>query len=146
MKVSKDAQAVIVKKQNGSLLFLVIKRFDKDKQEDHYRLVKGGIENGETAEQAAKRESSEEVGISEIAKSEFLTRYEYIGGEVRHEVEVFLLTIDAGVDILSIDSTNEGGFTIKEAIWMDKDEAVGKLNFADEKKLIEEAVKKISNE
>jgi 8-oxo-dGTP pyrophosphatase MutT (NUDIX family) len=143
MKISKDAQAVIIKKENGNVLFLVIKRFDKDKQEDHYRLVKGGIEEGESAEQAAKREVLEEVGIKKITKSEFLTQYEYVGGEVKHEVEVFILTPEIDSYNLTINSTNEGGFTIKEAVWMNENDAKDKLNFTDEKKLIEKAVEKI---
>lgn len=126
------------------MLFLVIKRFDKEKQEDHYRLVKGGIEEGETAEQAAMREASEEVGITKIAKSEFLTHYEYVGGDVKHEVDAFILTPESDTDILSTDSTNEGGFTIKEAVWMDKGEAIDKLNFTDEKNLIQKTVEKMA--
>lgn len=125
-------------------MFLVIKRFDKEKQEDHFRLVKGGIEKGETAEQGARREAAEEVGIFDVAKSEFLTRYEYVGGEVKHEVEVFLLTVNSDNGALSINSANEGGFTIKEVVWMDGNEAISKLNFIDEKRLIEGALERIS--
>jgi len=47
MKISKDAQAVICKKDGDAIKFLLLKRFDKELDETHYRLVKGGIENEE---------------------------------------------------------------------------------------------------
>ena len=142
MKISNDAQAVITKKDEGVDYFLIIKRFDKEKQSDHYRLVKGGIEQNETSEQAAVREVGEEVGIKEILKSEFLCHYGYTGGEVRHEVDVYLLTISGQSDV-SVNSENEGGYTIKNALWMNKIKAIESLNFEDEKKLITQAADKL---
>jgi 8-oxo-dGTP pyrophosphatase MutT (NUDIX family) len=145
MKISRDAQAVIVRKTGtNEVSFLLIKRFDKDKQEDHYRLVKGGVEDDETSEEAAKRETFEEVGIKEIDTVELLDSYEYMGGEVKHEVEVYLLTTSSTEDNLKTDSSNEGGFTIKKAVWLNRDEAISKLNFADEKRMLEKASEKLN--
>jgi len=87
----------------------------------------------------------EEVGMGNISKPEFLVRYEYIGGEVKHEVEVYLFIPGAGEENLSPNSVNEGGFTIKEAVWMEMDEAIAKLNFEDEKRLILKANEKMSD-
>lgn len=145
MKISKDAQPVIVKRDlDNNLSFLVIKRFDKDKQEDHYRLVKGGIDAGETAEQAARRESLEEVGLKNILESKELDKYEYTAGDIKHEVEAFILIAGEESDELSPDSSNEGGFTIKEALWLSRDEALEKLNFEVERKMIDKAWKKLA--
>lgn len=144
MKISKDAQAVIAKKGiSGELLFLVIKRFDKDKQVDHYRLVKGGVDEGETSEEAAQREATEEVGIGKADAVEFLDHYEYVGGDVKHEVDVFLLIFNDTNEKLVTDSSNEGGFTIKDAVWLEREGALGKLNFPDEKRMIEKAATKL---
>ena len=137
MKISKDAQAVIVRKVGDNVVYLLLKRFDKDKQEEHYRLVKGGVESNETSAQAAEREACEEVGITQLTNLGVIDSYQYTAGEVRHEVEVFLL--EALDNKLSLDSSHEGGFTIKDAVWCEKDEAISKLNFPDEKKMIEKA-------
>ena len=37
MKISNDVQAVIYKEDIKGLSFLVLRRFDKDKNEDHHR-------------------------------------------------------------------------------------------------------------
>lgn len=142
MRISNDAQAVIVKKAGDNFLFLVIKRFDKDKQEDHYRLVKGGIKNNENSEMAAIREVAEEVGMNNIQKMESLCHYEYVVNDVRHEVDVFLIYVDQNLDA-KIDSSEEGGFIIKDIIWMNGEEAIKKLNFKEEKNLIITAIKKL---
>jgi 8-oxo-dGTP pyrophosphatase MutT (NUDIX family) len=137
MKQSNDAQGVIVRQsEDGKNFFLVIKRFDKDKKQDHFRLVKGGLEEGETSEQAVIREIGEEVGIHTISETNFLCHYGYTGGEVRHEVDVYIVRVPFDEQHLAIDSENEGGFTIKSAVWMDANEAMQSLTFEDEKKLI----------
>lgn len=142
MKISNDAQAVIVKKAGDDFLFLVIKRFDKDKQEDHYRLVKGGIKKNEDSEIAVIREIAEEVGINDIQKTESLCHYKYTAGDVRHEVDVFLIYVDQNLDV-KIDFSEEGGFIIKDIVWMNGEEAIEKLNFKEEKNLIIAAVEKL---
>ncbi len=143
MRISNDAQAIIVKKKGSSFIFLVIKRFDKEKNEDHYRLVKGGIEKDENAKQAIIREISEEVGISDVKKIEFLSRYKYVGGDIQHKVDVFIVYTNQG-DNIKIDSAEEGGFTIKNAVWMTGEEAIKKLNFKEEKDLIAAALAKLN--
>jgi 8-oxo-dGTP pyrophosphatase MutT (NUDIX family) len=144
MKVSKDAQAVIIRRGiHNKLFFLVIKRFDKDKQEDHYRLVKGGVEEGESSKETIQREVFEEVGIKKIDTVEFLSCYEYVGNDIKHEVDVFLLAVGNADEKLSPGSSNEGGFIIKDAVWLNKEKAINKLNFTDEKRMIEKAVSKL---
>ena len=107
MKISNDAQAVIVRRDGDSFLFLILKRFDKDKKEDHYRLVKGGIKRNESAERAIKREVSEETGIYNIETIEPLCHYTYIGGDVCHEVDVFIVLSNVG-DKICVNSEEEG--------------------------------------
>ena len=142
MKVSNDAQAVIIKKDGDFFLFLVLKRFDKDKKEDHYRLVRGGIKKGENAEYAIKREVLEETGIHDIETIEPLCHYSYVGGDVCHEVDVFII-LSGTSDRIQISSEEEGGFTIKDALWMSGEGAIKKLTFEDERKLIVAALEKV---
>lgn len=142
MKISNDAQTVIVKKAGDDFSFFVIKRFDKDKQEDHYRLIKGGIKKNENSKETIIREVAEEAGINDVQKIEFFCRYGYTAGDVRHEVDVFLIYVDQNLDA-KIDSSEEGGFIIKDAIWMNSEEAIEKLNFKEEKNLIIAAIEKL---
>lgn len=143
MKVSNDAQAVIMRRDGDSFLFLILKRFDKDKKEDHYRLVKGGIKRDESAERAIKREVLEETDIHDIETIEPLCHYSYVGGDVCHEVDVFII-LSSTSDRIQISSEEEGGFTIKDASWMLGEDAIKKLTFEDERKLIVAALEKVT--
>ena len=90
------------------------------------------------------REVGEEVGIRETARTQFLCHYGYTGGKIRHEVDVYIVyTLPTNTEIV-IDSADEGGFTIKNAIWVNGEEALEKLNFEDEKKLIAQAEKQLT--
>lgn len=143
MKTSNDAQAVIIKRNGDSFLFLVLKRFDKDKKEDHYRLVKGGIKKDENAKLAIQREVLEETGISHIEAVTPLCHYKYVGGDVCHEVDVFIVV--SGINNrIRVGSEEEGGFTIKDALWMSGEDAMRKLTFEDEKELIIATLRKIT--
>lgn len=140
MKISNDVQTVIFRRMNGKLEFLILKRFDRDKGEDHFRLVKGGVEEGERLEEALKREIKEEVGVDKILSEKYISNYSYIGGEIKHEVEVYLVEVSPEIKI-KVSSEDEGGFTIHEAVWMTKEEAEEKLTFKEEKDLVENVIK-----
>jgi len=76
MKVRYSVQVVIIDEKNKR--FLLIKQFDKRKKRYLWRLVKGGIEKGETEEQAVKREIQEEVGLEDTKIIDKIHNYEYI--------------------------------------------------------------------
>ncbi len=139
-----DVQAVVSSVDSKrSTKYLLLKRFDKDKNEDHYRLVKGGLEGDESAENAVLREVKEETGLSRLKLIGEIQDYSYTAGEVIHKVKVFLLV---SFEVLTnIDSSNEGGFTIKETMWVDKDMALSLLNFDQEKNSISKADQILSN-
>ena len=139
MRISNDAQAAIFRlnKSSNKYEFLVLYRFDKEKNEDHYRLLKGGIKLGETPKRAIVREVEEEVGIKDALIVTDLYQYSYIVGEVLHNVRVFLINAKDVGDNLKIDSAEEGVFTIKSAKWLNQEKAIEQLNFLEEKKVIE---------
>lgn len=139
MKIRKDAQAVIFKKNLNDTEFLLLKRYDKEKDRTDYRLVKGGIEKGEKPEETILREIKEETGLEHLSLLNNLDKYSYKAGEVLHEVEVFLVE-NTKNDEIRIDSENEGGFTIEEAKWIASKKIDSYLVFDEEKNSIRKAL------
>jgi 8-oxo-dGTP pyrophosphatase MutT (NUDIX family) len=97
----------------------------------YWGLPKGHIEAGESAEQAALREMSEECGIplhslvivARLPPSEYA--YRRAGRLTFKRVEHFLVIAPAGVEITP--QVNE----IDEAEWLTIDAAIAKASFAD---------------
>jgi 8-oxo-dGTP pyrophosphatase MutT (NUDIX family) len=109
-----------------------------------WQLPKGLIENGEAPEVAALREVREEAGVeSELIAPLDVVEYWYFGTEGRgakasrvryHKfVHFFLLEYRAG-DVR--DHDNE----VEEARWVALEEASGMIAFANERRVVEEAI------
>lgn len=143
MKISKDAQAVVYKKENGNVKFLLLKRYDKDKDETHYRLIKGGVKDPETTEHASIREVTEESGLVKLKINTLVNQYSYQAGEVQHNVDVYLIENTENEEI-RVDSTEEGGFNIEGAEWLDAEATIEKLNFDQEKDNIRKSLELIN--
>ncbi len=142
MKISNDVQAVIYKKNNDDVLFLLLYRYNPDKNVNEYRLVKGGVKRNEFIEDAVKREIDEEVGLKDIEVISKVNEYNYIANDVQHNVDVFL--VKAFDKNIVINSSKEGEFEIKEYKWEKAEKALNLLNFEDEKKSITNSFQKIN--
>lgn len=85
---------------------LASKEYDRAKDESFYRLLGGGIEFGETAMQALRREFAEELGI-ELASAELLEVTENIfeyQGSSGHEVAFVFGVTAPELDALPLDA------------------------------------------
>jgi ADP-ribose pyrophosphatase YjhB (NUDIX family) len=83
---------------------LVQTGYDKNKNQSFLRLLGGGVEFGETAEQALHREFTEELGCA-LQNVRFLQIYENIfeyQGEKKHEI-TFLFSADVEEKITKVD-------------------------------------------
>lgn len=136
MKIREESQAVIVRKNGSITQFLLLKRhFAGGEKLAQMRLVKGGIELGETPEEAAKREIIEEVGLKNIRIVRKLGDYEYEVDEILHKTSTFLVEADINETARPV-SINEGSAVIDEVIWVSKDKAIELLSFLDEREMI----------
>lgn len=143
MKISNDAQAVIYRQDGKDIFFLLLYRHNPDKGIDEYRLVKGGVKKDEPIEDAAKRETEEEVGLKDVEIISKVHEYSYAAGDVQHVVHVFLLkTLNKNI---IVDSSEEGKFEIKGSKWETAERALNLLGFEDEKKSIINSLQKIGS-
>ena len=139
MKISKDAQAVIFKKNTDDVEFLLLKRYDPEKNRTDYRLVKGRIEIGEKPEETIIREIKEETGLENLLLLDKLNEYSYQTGEVLHQVSVFLIESIKN-DEIKVNSENEGEFTIEKAEWISSVSVNSYLVFEQEKNAVKESL------
>ncbi len=94
MRVRNEVQAVIFDKDHGGLVLLVRKR-DRRILFFHWRLVKGGIDVGETKVEALKREILEETGLRNIKILDQVHNYDFIFKGMCHRVSSFLVNADS---------------------------------------------------
>lgn len=91
MKTRHDVQALIFDEINGEKKVFLIKFYDPTKKRHTWRLVKGGVERGETDEQALKREIVEEVTLKDIQVLEKIHDYEFDFKDTKHVVKTYLV-------------------------------------------------------
>ncbi|MBI3485952.1 NUDIX domain-containing protein [Candidatus Daviesbacteria bacterium] len=104
----------------------------------YWGFPKGHIEKGQTSKEAALREVKEEGGVeAEIIKKVGESKYVYTnktGEKVFKVVIIFLMKYLSG-DIQDHD------WEVSEALWLSSDEALKKLSFSQDKKLLTKAFK-----
>ena len=108
-KLSIRPAAIMIK--DNKLLVVKTRRHG----EEYYLLPGGGIEHGETIEEALKREVLEETGfIVEILKPVYINEYLHEDNRDRRVVNIFFLT-----KILGIDNPAKIDDEIIEVTWVD---------------------------
>ena len=142
MKREFSAGGIVFKKIDGQILFLVRKASGGElyKGTLGWNLPKGRIDEGETVEQAALRETREEVGVEAkiIGKLETI-KYFYtdIEGEKIMKFVTFY-NMEYVADI-----PGGYGWETAEVAWMDGETAIKNLAYVSERKLIKKAMEMI---
>lgn len=133
MKIRHDVQALLFDEINGEKKVFLIRFFDATKRRFTWRLVKGGVEKGETDEQAMKRELMEEVTLKDVQVMEKIYTYEFDFNETHHIVSTYLVR----GDINEKPKLNwDGDREIVESGWFSPNETSKLLFWENEKKAI----------
>lgn len=132
----KSAGAVVFRKEGETRLYLLLQYTSS-----HWDFPKGNIEQGESEEQTAKREISEETGIVDIEfvpcfKEKIKYFYRREGQQVNKEVIYFLA--ETKTSIVKI-SWEHSGFQ-----WLPFKEALEKTTFSNSKSVLKKAEETLS--
>lgn len=135
MYIRKDVQAVIYDDSDNALnLLLVLKQDFIEKSRYDWRLLKGGVKDGEDYGAAMRREIREEVGLSRTKVEDKVYSYEFIQPRknVPHCVTVYSVKADR------CEPVKPDAVEIKDCVWVPYKNARNKLRWPDEKKSVRE--------
>ncbi|MGN0487465.1 MAG: bis(5'-nucleosyl)-tetraphosphatase [Acutalibacteraceae bacterium] len=126
--------AVVFRNENGDRKYLLI----RNRRSAHWGFPKGHIEPGETDRETAIREVLEETGLHITILPDFLKKSEYtIQGKIEKSVSIFLAQTDETEYKLQVEEIEECG-------WFDYDRALTILNYENDKIILNEAKKYLS--
>lgn len=132
-----SVQAVIYDAEKGKMLLIMI--HDTRMDELVWRLVKGGVAEGEADPEALKREIGEEVGLKEVQVLEKINYYEFENKDKRHMVSAYL--VEANIDeAVTLQSGSEEDTAILDHAWLSPEEALETLYWEDEKRSVRAAI------
>ncbi len=132
-----SVQAVIYDVEKGKMLLIMI--HDTSMDELVWRLVKGGVIEGETDPEALKREIAEEVGLRDVRVLEKINYYEFQNMDLRHLVSVYLVEADID-EAVTLQSGSEGETAILDHAWLSPEEALETLYWEHEKSSVRAAM------
>ena len=129
MNIRNEVQGVIFDERDGKLVMLVQKK-DRRAATIHWRLLKGGVNEGETEVEALRREILEETGLKNIKIIGQVHRYEFVFNDVRHTVSSFLVKADSREPV-RLQESELAGFA-----WMQRENANRLLYWRNEKEAL----------
>ena len=131
----KSCGAVVYKKENNELLFLLVYQNNR-----HYSFPKGHVENDETEIETALREIKEETNLDVSIDTDFRYEITYLveSKNVYKDAVYFVATPT------SFDLKNQEG-EISECIWCNYEEVMNKLEYDNIKEVFKKAYEYIKN-
>lgn len=130
MKTRNEVQAVIFDKKDSRFVVLLVRKSDRKNRSRRWRLLKGGVNRGETKIEALRREIFEETGLKDIKILRETYDYEFVFGDTKHKVTSYLVRADSTLPI-RLQRSELAGY-----LWAGKNEAGRLLYWRNEKEAV----------
>lgn len=128
--VRREVQAVIFDEVDKARKVLILKKTDYSARRYRWRLLKGGLNNGESEAKGLQREILEETGLKNIQILERILTYEYFFKNMRHTVSSYLVKADSKEPVRLQESE------VTDYLWTTKEEALQMLHWNNEKEAL----------
>ena len=127
LRVRREVQAVIFDEADHTKWVLILKKIDFSAKRYRWRLLKGGVNEGETETEAMQREILEETGLKNVKILSKLHSYEFIFRRVKHVVSSYLVKADLKERIKLQKSE------VADCLWTTKKNALEMLHWSNER-------------
>ena len=123
----REVQAVIFDEVGDAKKVLILKKIDYSALRHRWRLLKGGVNSGETEIQGLEREIFEETGLKNIEILGKVQTYQFSFRGIRHIVSSYLVKADSKEPVRLQKSE------VADYLWTTKQEALQMLYWNNEK-------------
>jgi len=130
LMVRREVQAVIFDEVDNAKKVLILKKIDYSARRHRWRLLKGGVNNGETETEGLQREISEETGLRNIKIIGKVHNYEFFFRHIRHVVSSYVVEANSKEPIKLQKSE------VADYVWTTKEEALQMLHWNNEKEAL----------
>jgi len=127
LRVRHEVQAVIFDEVDHTKQVLILKKIDFSAKRYRWRLLKGGVNDGETETEAVRREILEETGLKNVRILGKVNSYEFIFKSVKHMVSGYLVKADSKEPI-KLQKTE-----VAYHLWTTKESAIQMLHWNNER-------------
>lgn len=133
MQIRREIQAVLYNRFGKDTRILLVKKLDLKNYNSRWRLLKGGLEEGEKEIDALKREIFEEVGLRDIFVEKKIHEYEFDAEGTLHQVSSYAVKVMTNTPLkIQTDEIIDAGWVPKGQadnllFWQNEKDAVRKL-------------------
>jgi len=132
LRVRHEIQAVIFDEVGNDKKVLLLKKIDFSAKRFRWRLLKGGVNEGETEAEALRREVFEEIGLKNVKILSKVHKYEFVFRNTKHLVSSYLTKANSR-ELIKLQKSE-----VADYIWTTKEGALHILYWNNEKEAIKQ--------
>jgi len=132
LRVRREIQAVIFDEADNAKHVLILKKIDFSARRYRWRLLKGGVNDGETETEALQREIFEETGLKNVKILGKVHTYEFVFKNIRHMVSSYLVKADSREPI-KLQKTE-----VADCLWTTKENALQMMHWNNERDAVKQ--------
>jgi len=132
LRIRHEVQAVIFDENDKAKNVLLLKKTDYSARRYRWRLLKGGVNEGETESEALQREIFEETGLKKLTIVGKVHTYQFVFKGIKHMVSSYLVKADS-TEPIELQRSE-----VADCVWTTRDNALQMLHWNNEKDAVKQ--------